>query len=266
MNRIFFYLFCILSFASIHAFECDDYDLTWIEEENIGDYEEEIIDEPEFIGFKVEEDDEELDDDENFSSSKSLFKNFSAKNNAKEMDSNSAMATLEAGPSAVVAGCVNAITGTFFESCAPLSIPGAIPLTVQCTYCSSEKKWHFQHMPSLKVGHSRGENHLRASYCDDNGSGMVFRDYLDDTYPNDIKHNELTVSSSLFEKGLTNCGCGEISGKTNWRNSRFKIAHRARNEKKSYIYEHSSNIKRVFSRYKSYGHKIEAPTGNNFYK
>jgi RHS repeat-associated protein len=52
------------------------------------------------------------------------------------------MATLEAGPSAVVAGCVNAITGAFFESCTPLFIPGVVPLSSYC--CKREiNPWKF---------------------------------------------------------------------------------------------------------------------------
>ena len=89
MKHNLFCLFCLFSFTSIHAFECDDYELTEFEEENINDFEEEI-------------------ENNNYLLAKSAFKHTYQKDLP---DSNNAMATLEAGPSAVVAGCVNAITG-----------------------------------------------------------------------------------------------------------------------------------------------------------
>ncbi len=222
MNRIFFYLFCILSFSSMHAFECDNnYELAELEEENIED-EDEI-------------DDEEINEDEAFSKSISV-------NDVP--DSNNAMATIEAGPSAIVAGCVNAITGDFFESHVSVNLPGAQPLTVQCFYCSSEKKWNFQHMANLDVGSSGGGNHLSVRYFDDNGSGITYRAYFSKTKV----RGKLNIPSRLFEKGLTNCGTGVISGKTNWRNSYFSIIRR--NDDKSYMLTHGSGINRIFVTHK----------------
>lgn len=166
-------------------------------------------------------------------------------------DSNHAMETLEASPSAIVAGCVNAITGDFFESMVPLSILGPQPLIVQCSYCSSEKEWNFQHMPGLDVGLSNGQNHLYARYLDDNGSGLTYRTYADDTYPEGIKNSHLTIPSALFEKGLTNCGSGVISGKTNWRNSQISLLYKkGKKRKKVYRLKHGSGVSRIFSRYK----------------
>ena len=244
MHRLIFCLFCILSFSSaIEAFECDEeYELTEFEEDNIED-------EREIATEKL-----------NFSGAKSIYKQTPQKDLP---DSNSAMATLEAGPSATVAGCVNAITGAYFDTHVPLTIAGAVPLTVQCTYCSSEKRWRFQHMPKLMVGYSRGQNHLRASYLDDNGSGMAFDVKSNEKYPSHgLRDNKLSVPDSLFEKGLTNCGSGEISGKTNWRNAYLSLVKKVRNlDKKSYALHHGSNIKRVFSRYKKVGDHGEAPTG-----
>lgn len=164
-------------------------------------------------------------------------------------DSNHAMETLESGPSAIVAGCVNAITGAFFESHTPIIGSGALPINVQCSYCSSEKEWNFQHMPSLETGKSAGQNHLYARYVDDGGSGMTYRTYTDDTYPAGVKNHELNIPSALFEKGLTNCGSGLISGKTNWRNSRLSMV--LNQDTRSYMLRQGSHVNRIFSRYKS---------------
>jgi hypothetical protein len=107
----------------------------------------------------IEEEGIEFDDTQ---LAKSLFK--PAKDTS---DSNAALATLEAGPSAVVANCVNAITGDFFDSQVSLVIPGPQPLVVQSSYCSSEKEWHFQHMPHMEAGLSNGQHHLYVRYSDE---------------------------------------------------------------------------------------------------
>jgi RHS repeat-associated protein len=161
-------------------------------------------------------------------------------------DSNLALETLEGGPSAIVEGCVNAITGHFFDSYTPVTIPGVVPLTVQCTYCSAEKEWNFQHMPKLVVGQSNGKNHLYARYQGDNGSGITYRAHVDEGSPGGLKERELTVPQALFDKGLTNCSSGMICGKTNWRNSNITPSHEL---DKGYKLAHGSGINRIFERY-----------------
>lgn len=63
---------------------------------------------------------------------------------------NLALMTLEAPPVSMVAGCVSAISGSFVDSHVGLVVPGALPLTVQCTYCSSEKNGTSSTSPNLK--------------------------------------------------------------------------------------------------------------------
>jgi len=199
-------------------------------------------------------DDEEIDDADQVYCDKALFKRA-----AEAPDSNSAMATLEAGPSAVVAGCVNAISGDYFDSHMCLTVPGIQPIVVQCSYCSSEKEWHFQHMPKLEVGQSGGQNHLYARYLDDNGSGMTYRAYMNESCPHGIKGNQLTIPTALFEKGLTNCGSGEISGQTNWRNSGISFVRK--DNEKYYMLRHGSHVNRIFKRYKRHSGSKGAPLG-----
>jgi hypothetical protein len=81
---------------------------------------------------------------------------------AQEADVNRAMATLESGPSAMVANCVHAISGDFFDSQIDLIVPSAHPIVVQRTYCSSEKKWQFQHLPLLEVSTLRAVKSQRS--------------------------------------------------------------------------------------------------------
>src|ERR1700722_8530851 len=106
------------------------------------------------------------------------------------------MATLEGLPSAVVAGCVNVITGDFFDSQVDLVVPGPQPLVVQRSWCSSEKKWHFGHMPALKVGRSASGDHLLAGYSDDSGMGLFYRASHLDGYRESCS---LTIPSKVFE-------------------------------------------------------------------
>lgn len=138
---------------------------------------------------------------------------------------NLALMTLEAPPVSMVAGCVSAISGSFVDSHVGLVVPGALPLTVQCTYCSSEKKWHFKHKPELKASLSSGGNHINIGYVDDQGSGFPFRG------SSSKKAFSFLIPISVFEKGVTNCGSGEISGKTNLKNNHLHFVRDDKDEK-----------------------------------
>ena len=150
---------------------------------------------------------------------------------------------LEAIPSAVVAGCVNALTGDYFESRQDLSTPGPVPLFVQRSWSSADKKWHFSHMPKLRVGSSKGGSRVIAGYEGDLGSGMKFRKHKG-RYP-------FRASDSMFRKGLVNCALGEISGQTNWKNARiFSVRKEG---KKQLFLLHGSRSSRVFGNIKKKG-------------
>lgn len=238
MNRVIPCLFSLIIFLShtsaIHSFEFDPpegYELADLEEEGI------------------EADEEEKVESDSGPYAKSLFKPSS--NEAS--DSNYAMATLEAGPSAIVAHCVNAVSGDFFDSYTALTVPGPHPLVVQCSYCSSENKWSFLHMPDMEVGFSKGQKHLYARYVDDSGSGMTYRAYANESYPDGIKGRQMTIPSVLFEKGLTNCGSGEISGQTNWRNS--QISYVRKKDEKFYMLRHGLHVDRIERQMLEYGMK-----------
>jgi len=84
-------------------------------------------------------------------------------------------AYLETLPSSVVAGCVNVITGDFFESQVDLVVPGPKSLVVQKSWNSRDKKWHFSHLPKLFTSLSQSRENREACYLDDTGSGMIFR-------------------------------------------------------------------------------------------
>lgn len=154
---------------------------------------------------------------------------------------------LESIPSSIAAECVNAISGDYFESHLDLVVPGPIPLFVQRSWSSADKRWHFAHMPKLKVGCSEGGNKIIAGYEGDLGSGMEFRAHKDSLKDSD----PLKVSKSMFKKGLTNCAMGEISGQTNWKNSRIYSVKKE--DKKRLYLVHGTRAGRVFKSVKKKG-------------
>ena len=146
------------------------------------------------------------------------------------------VALLDAMPSSIVAGCVNVISGAFFDSEVDLKVPGPLPLVVQRTYSSQEKKWHFQYMPLLRVFVSQGKSQLIAEYQDDGGSGIRFQG---------SRHEKnLKLSSSHIRHGLTNCNSEEVSGQTNWKNSTLFFEE----NEKLYHLLHGSHVERIFSK------------------
>jgi RHS repeat-associated protein len=181
----------------------------------------------------------------------------SSKNDPKKPnpeEPNLALMTLEAPPASMVAGCVSAISGSFVDSHIGLVVPGALPLIVQCTYCSSEKKWHFRHKPKFRAGLSSGRNHINIGYLDDQGSGIPFRG------DSSKKAISFFIPSSVFETGVTNCGSSEINGRTNLKN---QTVHFVRNEYgKCYSLLNGSHTKRIFSYVKGgERHRKGAPLG-----
>lgn len=199
-----------------------------------------------------------LDEEINEPSQNRIHKAALVKTQLKDVpDCNLAMEALEAGPSALVAGCVSAISGDFVDSYAAMTVPGAQPLHVQCFYCSSEKEWNFQHMPRLEVGPSNGKNHLYAYYLDDSGSGLTYRTLFNKS---GVKDHDLTIPEALFTKGLTNCGSGIICGKTNWKNSYISIV-RNKEKKKTYMFTHGTGLERTFVRIKESEDKLQEPIG-----
>ena len=185
--------------------------------------------------------DEDSDEDPDEQGSQLLRKGFLTKEDPLNTQ------ILETLPSSVVAGCVNTLSGDFFESQVDLITPGPEPLVVQRSWNSSERKWHFGHQPRLHVGQSTSGRSFVAAYMDDNGSGMQFRTRIKDFI------NTLKVPSQAFEKGITNCGSGEISGQTNWKNA--AVYYVKKKDKRRYIFKHGSHIQRVFKRYKKEGKK-----------
>lgn len=134
---------------------------------------------------------------------------------------------LEGEPSSMVAGCVNAITGTYGDTQVDLVVPGPLPLISQRSYCSSgvystrflhsgwsnthpkELKWIINQYYLYTVVESEPTGttltYLSKATVDLNGAVPTGTTAFD-------------IHAWEFEDGLTNTARGEIGGRTNYGN------------------------------------------------
>lgn len=213
-----------------------------------------------FAECLLSDQDFEIDEREECDHNAFEFVRMSTKDDPKKSsveEPNLALVTLEAPMASMVAGCVSAISGSFVDSHIGLVVPGAIPLTVQCTYCSSEKKWTFQHKPKLRASLSGGGNHINIHYIDDQGSGIPF------CGSSSKDATSFIIPYPVFDKGVTNCGSGELSGRTNLKNNNVHFVRDEKDEhEKYYLFRTGSHRERLFS-YLEGGerHRKGAPLG-----
>lgn len=123
-------------------------------------------------------------------------------------------------PSAIVAGCVNTVSGDFFESSTDIIIPGIEPFHIERNYSSSNYYlgaacwgWNFNHHGVVcEKQNLPGNNGIRDKYKTSllirSGEGAI----LDYESPTD---QNLKIDPAMWKKGLTNSSGGIPSGKTN---------------------------------------------------
>ena len=134
--------------------------------------------------------------------------------------------TLEGDPSGIVAGCVNVISGDFFDIQRDLVIEGPEPLVLERSYSSSDYSqgglsngWHFNLQGSVEYDNestppSRHKTY-EVSYKGGYGRELRFRA--------DKKDKTMLVHSSCFQHGISNTGSGSISAYTNLKNTKFNF-------------------------------------------
>lgn len=119
------------------------------------------------------------------------------------------LASLGGGPSAMVNGCVNAITGAYIEYSTDMVVPGPEPILMQKSY-TSYSGWRL-------IGHEyidcqrdtfdrRVVTHLK------DGMGTCY---------DSINIEAFGLAKRNFIYGLTNCGQGKICGQTNPNNQKI---------------------------------------------
>ncbi|WP_079978283.1 RHS repeat-associated core domain-containing protein [Parachlamydia acanthamoebae] len=117
-------------------------------------------------------------------------------------------------PNGIVEGMVNVVTGDFVQHDIDLVLPSSTPLTLERTYASSfgshgslSVGWNFNHYKVLHL-YPIQKDRFEALLNEGMGAIAKFEGYK----PIPAKSN---ISPESLKLGATNCGKGEISGKTN---------------------------------------------------
>lgn len=112
---------------------------------------------------------------------------------------------------------VNVINGDYSYSSVDFDLPGADPLIFHRTYCSSNYQYRafyhtWTHNHCGLVNSYKSKKHLHVIISGALSGEIPFRQNLKD------KEQILYINRDILEKGVTNCGQGEISGRSNIKN------------------------------------------------
>lgn len=120
---------------------------------------------------------------------------------------------------------VNVINGDYNYSCVDFDLPGSDPLVFQRMYSSSQTR-----ISAFFHGWTQNFASFVATYCSSDKSKKTFHAILlgslSGAMPFKADFNsdwsDLKVNRDVFKKGVTNCGKGRISGRTNIKNMKIK--------------------------------------------
>ncbi|MDP1834610.1 MAG: RHS repeat-associated core domain-containing protein [Chlamydiales bacterium] len=144
------------------------------------------------------------------------------------------LAEVAGDPSAIVAGCVNIVTGTYTAGSVDLVIPGAQPVLFQRLYSSMDWKgqglsdgWSHNYISGLANLSADGRKYA-ISIPEPSGGALLYKSDVfaktrksEKGEPNGIYAPAsafLSASSTFHDSGLTNTATGEIGGATNLKN------------------------------------------------
>lgn len=145
------------------------------------------------------------------------------------------LTNFESEPSAVV-GNVNVITGDCIDFDQDMSVLGPVPLHVERSRDGSGigvlgGGWNHNWLGELFYHKKRASEHrhmhYNLTYYGPHGEKLKF-----DSRSSDARLVNIPVGLMHYQKGLTNCGSGEISGKTNLRNYSIVLD---KDEKKCFV-------------------------------
>lgn len=141
-----------------------------------------------------------------------------------EESATDSLAVTEGLPSNIIAGCVCAITGEFFDNETDLVLDGPEPLIIQRSYSSNDPGgnistgWSLNHYDTMAFSdyESYGRKHLSILLTQPSSARLCY-EYDMDT---DQKVGKMTLIPFYLKskKGLTNGASGEVSGRTNIKN------------------------------------------------
>ena len=118
------------------------------------------------------------------------------------------LATLAGEPSAIVGGCVNAITGAFIESSLDLCVPGPEPLIVQRLYTNTSG-WSINEPEIVEM---KNRKHPIVTHT---LKGMI------STFAE--KEDKHRIRPENYRNGLTNCSSSVMSGRTSPHSLEMKV-------------------------------------------
>lgn len=152
----------------------------------------------------------------------SLFseETFIESRSASDKEAGVTQANLCGIPNACVAGKVNVVTGDFVQYDVDFTIPAQNTLLIERSYSSSYGQkgslafgWSLNHFTNLITQY----NYTTFTFYLNEGQGALTK--FSGDLP--IKQTRIFVSDESVDQGMTNCGNGEICGKTNRKNFCF---------------------------------------------
>ncbi len=134
----------------------------------------------------------------------------------EEQDDQTPLIDLTGIPSSVVGGCVNTITGSYFESHNDITIPGPNPLSYSTSFnsnhilgCNLATSWSVNLPGALTIERPKSIKGRIAKFMQ-NGSVLHF-DCAE-------KSKVLIPEEKQLRYGVTNCASGRLSAKDNFKN------------------------------------------------
>ncbi len=134
------------------------------------------------------------------------------------------LASIESEPSGIIDGCVNVISGCYFEHDVDLVCPGPESLKVErmlvnnnnAKISSEARAWHFNDMQFVSLDDF--DNRYRVNYYGALGDRLDF--HFTSKKPRGEGHN---IDTSLLKHGYMNTSKGVMGAQTNIRNNQFKL-------------------------------------------
>lgn len=149
-------------------------------------------------------------------------------------------------PTSKVNGCVDAISGQYFEYEVDLFVPGPEPLTVERSYTSSPpKEWRNNISEPLTLDFHDYDKR-KGGYKTVSAKYWELRGDIIECYGSTTKRKEEWHLKVDFQRtqGLTNCNRGELSGRTHLKN--IEITHKNDTHAQEAIVVDGTSEKRIF--------------------
>jgi hypothetical protein len=172
---------------------------------------------------------------------------------------------------------VNVITGDLVNHEVDLVIPGPNPIIIERSYSSSfdeygslEYEWDLNHSMRLNTSYDdktffeKGDNfifHFKANLKEGQGAITQFEGIRG--------NNKASLTQTCIDQGMTNCGKGEISGKTNPKN-RYALQKNKERVEENWLLVDGTGTTHLFTgKLRVEGRNLELakttfPNGNHF--